>query len=189
MPMPEGGRVIAGTAKGVRLAAPPSGTRPLTDRVKESLFSSLESDDALSGTFMDLFAGSGAAGIEALSRGSSGAVFVERDRRACDVIRANLIKAQVGGGQVVCRDVLSYLVGEREQGPFATVFVDPPYDSPVLDQVLDELAGDSALLEPRAIVVAKHFWRDEPPEIVGQLTRYRQKRFGETALSYYTRDQ
>ena len=79
--MAEGGRVIAGSARGIRLESPPEGTRPLTDRVKESLFAALEATDALDGPFLDLFAGSGAAGIEALSRGAPSATFVEHDGR------------------------------------------------------------------------------------------------------------
>ena len=188
--MPEGGRVIAGTARGIRLTVPPSGTRPLTDRVKESLFASLESDGVLAQSFLDLFAGSGAAGIEALSRGAYDAVFVERDRRACASIKTNLERAGLTNGKVVCRDVLAYLKSEHTADEVAVgvVFIDPPYDMPVLQTVL-ELVGrpGSLLLGHRPVVVAKHFWRDQPAEIIGDLARTRQKRFGETMLSFYTR--
>jgi len=186
--MPEGGRVIAGTARGIRLSVPPNGTRPLTDRVKESLFASLESEGVLAQSFLDLFAGSGAAGIEALSRGAYDAVFVERDRRACASIRTNLERTGLARGKVVCSDVFAYLNGDRKDVAFGAVFIDPPYDMPVLHAVL-ELVGASGnvLLGSGSVVVAKHFWRDEVPEHIGTLTRTRQKRFGETMLSYYTR--
>jgi len=189
--MPEGGRVIAGTARGVRVEAPPgSGTRPLSDRVKESLFASLESEGALTGTFLDLFAGSGAAGIEAISRGANHATFVEKDSRACGVIRANLKRADMSNADVVCADVSRFLATGRPPNiePATAGLVDPPYDTPLLVPALERL-GDGSLgwLAPEATVVAKHFWRDEPPERVADLMRSRQKRFGETMLSYYTR--
>jgi 16S rRNA (guanine966-N2)-methyltransferase len=185
--MPEGGRVIAGVAGGIRLVAPQGGTRPLTDRVKESLFASLESENALLGTFLDLFAGSGAAGIEALSRGAVEAVFVERDRRACESIRINLERTRLREAHVLCGAVSSFL-SRPVHGPFATVFVDPPYESGDLDSVLEVLGSDERhLLREHAVVVAKHFWKEELAEMIGTLTRTRQKRFGETMLSFYTR--
>jgi len=191
MSMPEGARVIAGTARGIRLEAPPgSGTRPLSDRVKESLFASLESDGALAGPFLDLFAGSGAAGIEALSRGASRATFVEKDNRACGVIRANLKRAAMSAADVVCADVGRYLGTGLPSGrePFTAALIDPPYDTRLLVPALERLADESlGWLSAHAMVVAKHFWRDEPPEELGSLKRDRQKRFGETMLSFYTR--
>jgi len=185
--MPEGGRVIAGLAGGIRLVAPQGSTRPLTDRVKESLFASLESEGALVGTFLDLFAGSGAAGIEALSRGALEAVFVERERRACESIRINLERTRLGEAHLVCTDVSSFLA-RPQHGPYSTVFVDPPYESGELDGVLQVLGShERNFLRLHAVVVAKHFWRDEPPLRVGTIVRTRQKRFGETMLSFYTR--
>jgi 16S rRNA (guanine966-N2)-methyltransferase len=189
--MPEGARVIAGTARGVRLEAPPgSATRPLSDRVKESLFASLESEGALSGGFLDLFAGSGAAGIEALSRGAAHATFVEKDNRACAVIRANIKRGSMSNAEVFCADVGRYLAAGLPSGrePFTAALLDPPYDMPLLVPALERLAdGSLGWLSADATVVAKHFWRDDPPESIGILTRPRQKRFGETMLSYYTR--
>jgi 16S rRNA (guanine966-N2)-methyltransferase len=192
--MPEGGRVIAGTARGVRLEAPPSETRPLSDRVKESLFASLESSDSLKGPFLDLFAGSGAGGIEALSRGAPSATFVERDPKAVRVIDVNLRRAHLRGstvdaGQLVERDVINFLREARPPGgAFSGVLADPPYAEPVLELVLQLLSERVSMwLTPDAVVVAKHFWRDELPERVGELVLVRKKRFGETMLSYYTR--
>src|SRR5215212_12095443 len=96
--MPEAGRIISGSAAGRRLLAPGPGTRPLADRVKQTLFAILEPDLA-GATVLDLFAGSGAGGIEALSRGAGRAVFVERDPRAAGVIRENLRRAGFGEGE------------------------------------------------------------------------------------------
>ena len=188
--MPDSGRVIAGKARGLRLEAAPADTRPLSDRVKQALFASLESDGCLSDGFLDLFAGTGAAGIEALSRGAEGAVFVEKSSRAVSVIEENLRRTRLGGGQVVRADVLKYLGTSRadESAPFMAAFVDPPYEQPLVTPTL-ELLGDPGRgwLGEESVVVAKHFWRDDPPEMVGGLRRDRQKRFGETMLSFYTR--
>ena len=187
--MPDAGRVVAGTARGIRLELPPEGTRPLTDRVKEALFAALEASGALRGPFLDLFAGSGAAGIEALSRGAPSATFVEREGTVCHVIGENLRRAHVeSNGHVVRADVVSYLSGGRPEArtPCGAAVVDPPYGDVILERTL-ELLGDETRnwLTADATVVAKHFWRDEPPEHAGSLTRTR--RFGETMLSFYTR--
>ena len=188
--MPDRSRVIGGSARGMRLEAPRSGAvRPLSDRVKESLFAALEADGALAGPFLDLYAGSGAGGIEALSRGAPTATFVERDERACAVIRANLARTRLAGGTVVCDDVRRYLAraGDPDGAHFSAVLVDPPYGDEVLSGTLATLASGGRLAHP-VVVVAKHFWRDDPPERIGSLRRTRRKRFGETVLSFYTRD-
>ena len=184
--MADAGRVIAGTARGVRLAAPGAGTRPLGDRVKQTLFGILE--PRLEGARVaDLYAGSGAGAIEALSRGAGSAVLVEQDAGACRVIAENLRRAHLDDGvRVVRRDVIAWLAdraGAAADGPFDIVLVDPPYaDTRGLERTL-ELLGPS--LAPDAVVVAKHFWRDAPPPRVGMLAAERDRRFGETALTFY----
>jgi 16S rRNA (guanine966-N2)-methyltransferase len=191
----DAGRVVAGRARGTRLKAPGEGTRPLADRVKQALFASLEADGAVGpGTrFLDLYAGSGAGGIEALSRGSDAAVLVERDGGACSVIRDNLQASKLEGATTVRAPVLSFLDRDpsRAGAPFDAVLVDPPYADAVITSTLERLSRGSAgavataWLAPAAVVVAKHFWRDPPPERVGDLQQMRQKRFGETALTFY----
>jgi 16S rRNA (guanine966-N2)-methyltransferase len=187
--MAEAGRVIGGSARGARLVAPGEGTRPFGDRVKESLFGSLEADhaEALGGMFLDLYAGSGAAGIEALSRGAPAALFVERDTGAARVISANLARAGVEGGRVVRAEVLAWLTGPgASEGPFRCVVADPPYaDEEALERTLRSLGGPTDLVEPDGLVVCKHHWRWVGPEQVGNLALERRKRFGETALSWY----
>jgi 16S rRNA (guanine966-N2)-methyltransferase len=182
----EAGRVIAGSARGVRLAAPGPGTRPLTDRVKQTLFAILE--PALPGaTVLDLFAGSGAGAIEALSRGAASAVLVERDAGAVRAIGENLRRAGVAAAaRVVRRDAIAWLADAPDGGvPFDVVLLDPPYeDTQALIQAL-ELVGP--VVADRGTVVAKHFWRDAPPQRVGMLTAERERRFGETALTFYRR--
>jgi len=192
--MPDAGRVIAGTARGTRLAAAGAGTRSLGDRVKQTLFAILE--PSLPGRrTLDLFAGSGAAGIEALSRGSTGAVFVDQDAGAIRAIRENLERCRFDdAARIVRADVLAWLerdgVREAAAGRFGLIVVDPPYDRPdilraVLDRLGAALSGD--LLAPDALVVAKSFWRDAPPAEVGLLASERTRRFGETALTIYRR--
>jgi 16S rRNA (guanine966-N2)-methyltransferase len=191
--VPDAGRVVTGVAGGLRLEAPGPGTRPLSDKVKQALFSMLEAEreEVWERPMLDLFAGSGAAGVEALSRGAPAAVLVEKDGRAVGVIRRNLERTRLAAGATVIRkDVLAWLgTPARDPAPFGSVVLDPPYP-----QVADLLAAlmhlaDPAAgwLEPEAVVVAKHFWKDAPPERVGRLVRVRDRRFGETALSVYRR--
>jgi 16S rRNA (guanine966-N2)-methyltransferase len=188
--MSDAGRVIAGSAKGVRLATPGEGTRPLSDRVKQTLFAILEPD--LPGArVLDLFAGSGAGGIEALSRGASGAVFVERDAAAVRVIDRNLSQARLLELATVRRAEAIVYLRERAaaDGPFDVVIVDPPYaDTETMGRTIGLLeAQAAALLTERAWVVVKHFWRTPPPPVSGLLASVRSRRFGETTLSFYRR--
>jgi 16S rRNA (guanine966-N2)-methyltransferase len=187
----DAGRVIAGSAKGVRLRAPGPGTRPLSDRVKQTLFGILEPD--LDGAaFLDLFAGSGAAGIEALSRGAGSATFVEKDQGAAAVIDANLRATNLAdsAASVVRWDVVRWLDGLSADESFDLVLVDPPYaETELLGRILTILGGPSAPLNPGARVVAKHFWRDRPPDRIGMLAAERDRRFGETALTFYRRQE
>ena len=183
------GRVIAGSARGVRLIGPGEGTRPLGDRVKQALFAILE--PTIRGRpFLDLYAGSGSAGIEALSRGASGAVFVEAEGKAVRAIQRNLEAAGLTGPSAVVwnRKVGGWLAKAASgAGPFSAVVVDPPYDAPhemsrTLAGIAD--AGRGVVLAEDGVVVAKHFWK-EPPEAGRLLRSFRQERFGETALSFF----
>ena len=188
--MPDAGRIIAGSARGVRLEAPGLATRPLADRVKQTLFAILEPD--LPGArVLDLFAGSGAAGLEALSRGAAHATFVERDKAAAAVIAANLARTHLAGerARIVRAEALAWLAGPEAAaaGPFGVVIVDPPYaDVDLLPATLEALGP---LLAPGARVVAKHFWRDTPPARIGLLASERERRFGETTLTFYRRQE
>jgi 16S rRNA (guanine(966)-N(2))-methyltransferase RsmD len=183
------GRVIAGTARGTRLVAPPAGVRPLGDRVKQTLFAILE-PDLRGGAFLDLFAGSGAAGIEALSRGATRAVFVERDAATLATIRQNLDAARFSGptSVIVAADVARWLPqAGAGAGAFDVVFADPPYDQPErLADVVATIAagGPGRILAARGVLVTKHFWKTGPPARVGLLASVRERRFGETGLTF-----
>ena len=187
------GRVIAGSARGVRLVGPGEGTRPLGDRMKQSLFAILE--PTIRGrAFLDLFAGSGAAGIEALSRGAATAVFVERHRRAVEAIGRNLAATNLGDDRatVVKGDVTAWLrraaAPGGSPGRFAAILVDPPYDQPQLvTEAIEavEAAGKDRSLASDGVLVAKHPWRVALPGEVGLLRSTREERFGETILTFY----
>jgi 16S rRNA (guanine966-N2)-methyltransferase len=187
----DAGRVIAGSARGVRLRAPGAGTRPFADRVKQTLFAILEPD--LGGArVLDLFAGSGAGGIEALSRGAESATFVEKDQGAVSVIEANLQATGLAGvaATVIRWDVVRWLAEPNAGQRFDLVLVDPPYaETELLARVLGLLGTPEAPLAPGARVVAKHFWRDRPPDRIGLLASERDRRFGETALTFYRREE
>ena len=189
--MADAGRVIAGSAKGIRLRAPGPGTRPLADRVKQTLFAILEPELA-GARVLDLFAGSGAAGIETLSRGAAAATFVEKDKGAAGVIEANLRATSLASpAAVVLRvDAMRWLDGGPYGAPFDVVIVDPPYaETDLLRRVLSVLGAPDAPLTGGARVVATHFWRDRPPERIGMLAVERERRFGETALTFYRREE
>jgi len=191
--VPDAGRVVTGSAGGLRLEAPGPGTRPLSDKVKQALFSMAEAEraDVWARPMLDLFAGSGAAGIEALSRGAPAAVLVEKDGRAAAVIRRNLQKTRLADeASVIRRDVLGYLALPAAPMPFGCVVLDPPYAQAADLRAALERLGDAGAgwLDDEAVVVAKHFWKDAPAARVGRLVRVRDRRFGETALSVYRRE-
>ncbi|HET6381346.1 MAG TPA: 16S rRNA (guanine(966)-N(2))-methyltransferase RsmD [candidate division Zixibacteria bacterium] len=170
--------MIAGSARGVQLTAPRgAGIRPVTDRVKETLFGIL-GERAAEARVLDLYAGSGALGIEALSRGAAHADFVERDRRALVAIRANLQRTRLAArASVHGVDVARFLAGAPASA-YDLVFVDPPYE--LRDPPLNRLPP---LLASGGMVVVKHFWRTDLPAVPG-LAPVRTRRFGETALTF-----
>ena len=125
-------RVVAGLAKGRHLEVPETGTRPTSDRVREALFSSLEHHvgSFASLDILDLFAGSGALGLEALSRGAQRVVLVEKDRRAIEIIKRNITKMNIPGALVINDDVKRLVAAAPTRGTFDVVFMDPPYAMP-----------------------------------------------------------
>jgi len=173
-------RIIGGVAGGRRIAVPSTGTRPTSDRVREALFSALEARGAIEDAeVLDLYAGSGALGIEALSRGASTAVLVERDPRACAVIQANIGVAGVRGALVRRSAVLAYL--RRTPDPVDLVLVDPPYADPI------DLVNDVVALLPRwtrsgALVVVERDARSPAPVWPDGLEPEEPRTYGETTL-------
>jgi 16S rRNA (guanine966-N2)-methyltransferase len=158
-------RVIAGTAKGTRLAPVPRGVRPVADRAREGVFSSL--GDVVPGArVLDLYAGTGALGIEALSRGAVSALFVERDRRALATIRENLRRTGLAGwATVVGGGVERFLDGAGDERAFDLVFLDPPYASGAELRSLLERLRASGVVVPGATVLLTRDSRD-PTDVV-----------------------
>jgi 16S rRNA (guanine966-N2)-methyltransferase len=175
-------RVIGGVAGGRRIAVPPTGTRPTSDRVREALFSLLEARGAIEDAeVLDLYAGSGALGIEALSRGASTAVLVERDPRACATIQSNVGVAGVRGALVRRSAVSAYL--KRTPGPVDLVFVDPPY----ADGVDDVVALLPRWTRTDALVVVERDARSPAPSWPDDLVAEEPRPYGETVLHLATR--
>jgi 16S rRNA (guanine(966)-N(2))-methyltransferase RsmD len=171
-------RIVAGSRKGARIFSPKGlDTRPTGDRVREAAFNLIGPVDGAS--VLDLFAGSGAMGLEALSRGAERAVFVESDREACRAIERNLAKLRLTGARVVCADVLGFLASHR--GRYDLVLVDPPYEmveslqmrlGPYLSSVLAE--GGLLVFETSAKI---------EPEL--PLTKRTSRRYGAARLTLF----
>lgn len=180
-------RVISGRAGGIRLRAVPGrNTRPTTDRVKESVFGIL-APVIEERRVLDLFAGTGNLGIEALSRGAESAVFVEKNGGAAGVVKANLAAAGfVSESTVIVMDAFRALavLAREGRGPFDLVFLDPPYGQGLAAKALEELAVWPALGDD-AVVVVEHANHDELAEAYGALVRVRSERYGETVVSFY----
>lgn len=177
-------RVIAGTARGVPLRAPRDrSTRPITDRVKETLFAIL-GDRVPDGRVLDLYAGSGAIGIEALSRGAASVDFVERSRDALAVLRANLERTRLADAARIHAAEVERFVATTDD-TWDLVVADPPYETRA---IVAPLRGIAARLAPGGILVLKHFWRSDPPTPEG-IAVTRQRRFGETMLSFMEADE
>lgn len=169
-------RVVAGKAGGLRLEAPAGReTRPTSDRVREAIFSSLESMDAVRGAHVvDLFCGSGALGIEALSRGAASAIFVDDDRNALAVVEANLASTGLDGGRIVRADAVSWLGQPNE---YDLALVDPPYSFNGWDELFSRIGA--------RLVVAESDRDLEVPE--GWMIT-RRKRYGGTVVHLVAKD-
>jgi len=179
-------RIIAGALKGRRLVTPRgSTTRPTADQVRIALMDTLA--PRLPGArVLDLFAGAGGVGLEALSRGAAHATCVERDAGGVTALRDNVEALGVGGLVRVRRaDVLRELAALYRDGErFDVVFLDPPYDTGLVETTLQVLGGGGLLLA-EGLVIAQHFTKRAPAAIVGRLGSFRTRRFGETTLTFY----
>ncbi len=177
-------RVISGSARGRKLKGPPShATRPMTDKLKGAVFNSLASLGVEPGHVLDLFAGTGSLGIEALSRGAASADFVDMGREPCTVIRANL--AATGFDRVSTAHQMP--VGTfitRSHRTYDVIFMDPPYADPEIIPTLAKLER-SSLVQSGTIVVLGHSPRVKPPDQLGRLEALRHRCHGDTCFSIY----
>ena len=181
-------RIIGGVAGGRRLSVPPRGTRPTSDRVREALFSALDHEvgDWSGCRALDLYAGSGALGLEAVSRGAEAVVLVERDRAAVEVIRRNAAAVAVGEVRVLTGDVERVTASPPADDiptPVNLVFLDPPYavENSVVSVVLGDLATHG-WLAPDAVVVVERQSGSEALTWPTGFDEGRTRRYGDTAL-------
>lgn len=177
-------RVIAGEAKGHHLKGPPSfATRPMSDKIRGSLFSMLASLGVAPERVLDLYAGTGAIGIEALSRGATHADFVEQSADACAVIRANLSHTKFADRATVHHAKVAHVLG-RDEPPYDLVMLDPPYADPAIVATLTQLA-ESRLVEPGTIVAIGHSPRVTLPDEIPPMTRLKERCHGDSCVSIY----
>ena len=178
-------RVIAGTLKGRRLKAPTwDGLRPTAEKLRETLFNILAPRIA-GARVMDGYAGTGALGIEAISRGAARVTFVEQDRRAQTLIAENLAHCGVENGYDIIRARVERAAGDAVVASLDIVLLDPPYDEPP-ETVTAVMASAGEALAPGGVVVLEHARRRPSPESAGPLIRVRQVTSGDSALSFYS---
>jgi 16S rRNA (guanine966-N2)-methyltransferase len=176
-------RVIAGTAGGRTLKGPRPGTRPTSDRVREALFEILAAQDVDLTNVLDLYSGTGALGIEALSRGAEHCDFVEADARACAVIKENLaltgLKTKARVFPLPVARAMS-----RLEGPYGLVVADPPYEYDRAERELEALI-EAGLLAADGTIVVEHSKRREWPDELAGRNKLLARRYGDTALTMY----
>lgn len=182
-------RIIAGEYRGRVLKSPSdSKTRPTSDRLRETLFNILNPRIDGQTRFLDLCAGTGAIGIEAISRGAEFAAFVDKSRRACALIEENLdhLKIPEAQTEVFCNTAENFVRRETKK-PFDIVFYDPPYENNYL-VFLHELDENAAnLLSGDGVLIVEHHAKKPLPDLLGELRRWRILKQGETHLSFYER--
>lgn len=179
-------RVVSGTARGITLKTPEGmQTRPTADRVKEAMFSIIHFDIP-GAKVLDLFGGTGQLGIEALSRGASGATFVDHSEAACRLIRENLRRTKFeAAGKVIRGDYLEYLSRCREQ--YDIILLDPPYAEVFLENALKRITEIDILRSGGIIVAERPVGKELPWDFEG-FTRSRDYKYGQILLTLYRKD-
>jgi len=183
-------RIVAGLYRGRILRSPSDGrTRPTSDRLRETIFNILAPRINEETRCLDLCAGTGAIGIEALSRGAGFATFVDKSRKSCAVIEQNLDMLNVPQSEteVICLTAENF-VGRSHKIGWDIIFFDPPYNSDYSTVLLDFGSGSDALLRDDGIFIVEHHLKNELPDAVGHLRRWRLVKQGQNCLSFYERD-
>jgi len=175
-------RVTGGAGRGRRLKVPSgSRVRPTSDKVKQALFNIL-GDRVADASFLDLYAGAGGVGIEALSRDAGRVVFVDASRDSLAVVKQNIARTGLGDrAQAVLSAVETFL--KKKSETFDIIFLDPPYAEEM--RPLLELIADSGIMKPDGVVIAEHFKKQPSPKHAGVLGLYREARYGDTVLAFY----
>ncbi|MBI1920166.1 MAG: 16S rRNA (guanine(966)-N(2))-methyltransferase RsmD [Geobacter sp.] len=183
-------RVISGTARGRKLLSlKDERVRPTADRIKEAIFnilaSRMSSFDGL--RVLDIFAGTGNLGIEALSRGATQGIFVDNHRESTAIIRKNLEALGFADRSLVIMQNVQLAINtlDRKGEQFDLAFLDPPYGKGLVEKTL-ELLSSSPLLAPEAIIVAELGYREELPQRIGHLEEFDRRRYGDTAVSFWS---
>lgn len=180
-------RVIAGKARGKRLKAPPGDTtRPVTDMIKEALFNVW--NERLEGAaFLDLFAGSGSMGIEALSRGARSVIFIDNSAAAVGVIKDNLMNCKMTEGFEVYRNDVFRAINilQTRDSKFDLIYVDPPFTQEAIFDRVIKILDQAEILARNGIMVIRTFRKKSLPECLDHLFEYRKKEYGESVLHYY----
>lgn len=176
-------RIVAGLAGGRRLRVPPAGTRPTSDRVREALFSMLSARMDFDGIrVLDLYAGSGALGLEALSRGGSHALLVESDRKAAAVVRGNIADLALPGAELRMGTVTAVLAGTPQE-PYDLVLSDPPYALETGEVTADlEALAANGWLHPEALVVVERATRSPETDWPAGFSPHKPRKYGETRI-------
>lgn len=177
-------RVISGKARGLKLNPPKNNEiRPTTDRVKESMFNIIN-EDVYDSIVLDLFAGSGGLGIEALSRNAKECVFVDLKKDSIEVLRSNIKKARVENESKIlncsCFEAIKKLSGQK----FDIIFMDPPYFENLFVQTLEEISSTN-LLSENGMIVVEHDSKEKLDDEINNLEKYKSKKYGNTTLSFY----
>jgi 16S rRNA (guanine(966)-N(2))-methyltransferase RsmD len=179
-------RVITGTAKNTQLKVPETGLRPATDLVRGAIFSMLQSLVTDWSNVLDVFSGSGAFGIEAISRGAGWVDFVDREPRCCAIIKMNLEKTKfTGQSRVHCMPAARAL--SVLDKVYNVVIMDPPYPDHTIGEVVEQLAN-SKLINQDSIVVVTHSSRFPLQEKYGALTQFKERRHGDSTISIYRKE-
>lgn len=177
-------RIIAGTHRGTRLKEPANATRPTSDRVREAIFNVLR-HVVPEAKVLDLFAGTGALGLEALSRGSQSCLFVETDPQALRCLRDNLAHTKLAGGKILEGDVFSLLKSFRDPRPFDLIFADPPYYRNGAPDLATQLLTEPLPLAPGGILVLEVESERSTPEDHSHLALLKRKDYGKTSILYF----
>ncbi|SKC87165.1 16S rRNA (guanine(966)-N(2))-methyltransferase RsmD [Maledivibacter halophilus] len=183
-------RIISGEAKGVKLKAPKGiKTRPTSDKVKESVFNII-APYVENSNILDLFSGTGNLGIEAVSRGAAHAYLVEKNRKQYNIIKENILKTKLNDKiEVIIEDV--YIALEKfgkSNHKFDIIFMDPPYLKNYIIPCLGKIA-EINLLDADGIIIVEHDIKDIIPEVINNLVRFKEKKYGSTMISFYRKEE